>query len=118
MASPDRWILRPSYSFLDIRLQPTAGGTDMFDAQRLEGQSPRHQFSLRSSLDLSQKWEADFWMRYVDELSSIGTSAYLTADARLAWRPTRNLELADPRLNFPRPAGHAKVGLKKFRCWG
>ena len=67
---------------------------DAATAQLQEGESPMHQFALRSAIQLSASWELDFWLRYVDNLSSINISSYVTADVRLAWHPSKNLELA------------------------
>jgi iron complex outermembrane receptor protein len=38
--------------------------------------------------------EFDLITRYVDNLPAIGISSYATLDARLAWKPKRNLEWA------------------------
>ncbi len=57
-------------------------------------------------MDLSRQVELDVWLRYADSLESTGASvpgvsvvdpnipSYLTFDVRLAWRPTKDLELA------------------------
>lgn len=61
-----------------------------------EGQSPQQQLSLRTGFDPTPGVEADLWLRYVDELSDPGQAigAYWTLDARLAWRPSKDLELS------------------------
>ena len=109
----DRWTLRPSYTFLEIQLQRTASGTDVFGEKLEEGRSPKHQFALRSALDLSRHWEADVWLRYVDDLSSLHVPSYVTADARLAWHPTKNLELAIVGQNLFEPR-HAEFFQTNF----
>jgi len=56
--------------------------------------NPQHQFSLRSELDLPYDLEFDTALYYVDNLSNQGVSSYVRADARLGWKPLKNLELA------------------------
>ena len=67
--------------------------------------APEHQFSVRSSLDITRDVDFDLWLRYVDRIDAAGAaipgtsfpagiSDYLTLDARLAWRPYRTLELS------------------------
>ena len=56
--------------------------------------SPRHQFSLQSSFNLPGDVELDLWARYVDRLPAFDISSYVTLDARLAWAPVDDLELA------------------------
>ena len=59
-----------------------------------ERKSPRHQVSVRSFMDLPCHLSLDCTARYVDSLPAIAIPSYLTVDARLGWRPSRNLELA------------------------
>lgn len=61
-----------------------------------ETKSPQNQFYLRSSFDLPGHFELDIVGRYVDNLAgfSPGIRGYTTMDARLAWKPRKNLELA------------------------
>jgi iron complex outermembrane receptor protein len=65
-----------------------------------ETADPKHQFSLRSSMDLPQNIEFDVALRFVDsfEFNNNGAPdtvpAYFELEARLAWHPTKNLEIA------------------------
>jgi iron complex outermembrane receptor protein len=59
-----------------------------------EGRVPQHQFSLRSHMDFGSHWELDATLRFVDELPDFPIEQYLAMDLRIAWKPTRNLELA------------------------
>jgi iron complex outermembrane recepter protein len=91
------WRLHAAYSYLKVKMFLENPSTDEFNKGDAEGDSPRHQFSLRSGLDLGKKVQCDLWLRGVDRLSYIdGTSipGYLTLDARLAWKPLPKLELA------------------------
>jgi iron complex outermembrane receptor protein len=85
----DWWRLNGAYTFLRIFLQ---GGQQATVSDTTA--DPEHQFSLRSSMDLGHNLELDLWLRYVDEIPSIGISSYVTLDTRLAWKPLKNLELS------------------------
>jgi len=86
------WRLDAAYSYLRMDLELDSDSNDP-RGTTAEGESPRHQFSLRSSLDLPFKLELDLWLRFVDELPSLDVPGYVTADLRLGWRPRHNLEL-------------------------
>lgn len=63
------------------------------------GRDPENQVSLRSSLDLGNNVEFDLWGRYVDVLPAgvpggPRVNPYFGLDARIAWRPSKRLELA------------------------
>ena len=90
-----RWDL--AYSYLE---------TD-YDTRRVQdglqnGISPRHRLSLRSQFDISANVELDFWVRYTDDASAVNgrsptlvdIDSYVSTDARLAWHPNDNFELA------------------------
>jgi outer membrane receptor protein involved in Fe transport len=51
-----------------------------------------HQIGLRSSYDFTKRTSLDGQLRYVSSVA--GASAYATADVRLSYRPTSNLEFA------------------------
>jgi len=88
-----RWRLQAVYSYLQLLLDVDTGSkSDLF--KELARTAPHHQASLRSSLDLPRGVELDLWLRYVDNLPAPDIGSYLTLDARLAWTPRRNLELA------------------------
>ncbi|MFW2367013.1 MAG: TonB-dependent receptor plug domain-containing protein [Desulforhopalus sp.] len=64
--------------------------------------TPKHQASLRSSIDIADNMQVNLWLRYVDEISTRSTveqfavphpiDEYLLFDANLAWSPIDNLE--------------------------
>jgi len=91
------WRLHASYSYLRIKMYLEAPSTDTINQGDAEGDSPRHQFTLRSGVDLGKGVECDLWLRgagrlpYVDGVSIPG---YLTMDAHLAWKPLPKLELS------------------------
>ena len=94
----DWWRLQPSYSFLKMNLHTRPGSLDTTDVPLTENESPENQFSLRSMMDFPHGVSFDITMRYVDRLALPApytpVGSYVTADARLAWRVSKNLELA------------------------
>ena len=61
---------------------------------QLEGSSPRHTVSLRSTTSLSRGVEFDLWLRHVDSLPAFSVPSYTSVDARLGWKINRNLDVA------------------------
>jgi iron complex outermembrane receptor protein len=88
----DWWRWRGAYSYLQTQLQPRAGSMDIL-SQAAEGDR-HHQVSLSSSMDLPGHLQLDCTGRYVDSIPNLQIKSYITMDARLGWRATRNLELA------------------------
>ena len=84
------WQLRGGYTWLQKYLR-TDGKPNVNPSVR-EGNDPQNQFLLQSMMDLPAHFQLDFVARYVDRLASPPVPAYVTFDARLAWRH-RNLEL-------------------------
>jgi iron complex outermembrane recepter protein len=85
----DWWRIKGSYTFAEMKID------QKITLAEAQNQSlPRHQFSLRSNMNLGKEIEADAWLRYVDGFDNGGVPSYLTLDLRLAWRPVKKLELA------------------------
>ncbi len=87
------WRLIPSYSWLkfDLRLAPGSHDTtSLADA----GESPQHQFQIRSNLDISKRLQFDSALYYVSSLPTVDVSAYARVDARLGFRPRKDLEIS------------------------
>ncbi len=89
----DGWRLQAAYSYLRIFLHLEDGSTDTI-SESAEEESPRNQFSLRSSMDLYRNLEWDMWLRYVDDLPALNVDSYVSLDTRLAWNMRRNLVLS------------------------
>jgi iron complex outermembrane receptor protein len=70
--------------------------SDSLDATSLDpaGSSPRHQFSLRSSIDLTRNLQQDFTWRYVGGLNGLAIPSYYSLDAHLGWSLSRHLNLS------------------------
>ena len=95
----ENWRLIASYSYVHLDIQPH--GTDENRGEFLAGTTPRHQFSLRSLLDLPGGLRLDAQFRHSAELeqqpeivSGPGIDAYSELDVRLAWQASERLELA------------------------
>lgn len=88
----ETWRLSGSYSFLRMVLR-SRPGYDV-DYEGSEGNSPINQVRFYSAWDLGRRWELDSGLRYVDALPTQNVPAYITMDARLAWRPNQSLEIA------------------------
>jgi iron complex outermembrane receptor protein len=93
------WRIQPIYSYLSLTSSSTSGSpVSIANAQLLNGSDPQHQWSLRSSMSLTDRQQFDLWLRYVSKLGgrsvSFSIPAYTTLDLRYAWRPTRDLELS------------------------
>jgi iron complex outermembrane receptor protein len=56
--------------------------------------APRHMALLESRTDLGSRTSFDLVVRHVGALEATRVPAYTALDARLAWRPHRELELA------------------------
>ena len=93
------WRITAGYTLLmeDLGVQP--GRSDLSNGQG-EAFDPKHQFQVRSSLDLPSQVELDVWLRYVDEVGNTSARGfgimpdYFSLDVRLGWSPSDNVELA------------------------
>ncbi len=88
VAVADSWRLSVSYSLLMLQVH----GEPASEAVNFELNAPTHQVVVRSSYDISRQVSLDADLRYVDNVQAV--AAYVTADVRLAWRPTANLDLS------------------------
>lgn len=85
------WRLQTNYSYLQIQIHSSTGSVSQDVA---EGQSPHHQFNLRSSMDLPHNVQLDTFFRYVDSLPERNIDSYLEMDVRLGWKPVKNIEFS------------------------
>lgn len=88
------WRVAANYSYLRIQLSKDAGGLDVSQERRNEGQSPRHQLQVQGSVDLPGNWSADVAARYISGLPAAAIPGYGSANLRLAWRVSTGLEFA------------------------
>ncbi len=87
------WRLQSAYTYLQMQLHLDGDSTDQ-TSEFTEGESPHHQLSLRSSMDIMTDLDLDLWARYVDNLPAQGIGSYVTLDVRLAWKPRNDLALS------------------------
>ena len=87
------WRLSAGALFLDQDLHLKPDSTDTTGVAAA-GNDPKHQFSLRSSLDIAGNQHFDVMARYVGELPNPKVPAYTAVDARYAWQLNRSFELS------------------------
>lgn len=91
------WRLQASYSHLNATMYLDNGATDDINRSNAAGGSPRNQGSIRSGFNICSGVELDLWLRMVDRvryIDRVSIPGYVTGDARIAWKPTKNLELS------------------------
>ncbi len=77
-----------SYLHLDVKNAETAGRGISLDTETL---SPKHQFKLRSYLNLPMNFSFDSELYYVSELEQQDIDSYIRLDLQLSWQPKENL---------------------------
>jgi iron complex outermembrane receptor protein len=108
----NRWKLKAGYALLRqvFQLNP---GSQSPSSLLAAGDSPRHQFQVRSQLDLPRQTEFDASVYYVDRLLDQSIPAYTRLDLRFGWHPLESVDLdvigqnllAPRQLEFLRNAG-------------
>ena len=78
----------PSYSHLQVRNKVPEG----HEAE--SGEDPKHQFTLRSQLDLTHNVELDAFFRHIDKLPGLKVASYQALDLRLSWKPMPKMEVS------------------------
>lgn len=87
------WRLQGNYSYLQMQLH-ARNSSNSVAPDAAEGDSPHHQFSFRSSMDIFDGIQLDTTVRYVDNLPNQNVDSYTEMDIRLAWVPMKDLELS------------------------
>jgi iron complex outermembrane recepter protein len=125
--------LTASYSHLDLRLDPR--GADLNRGRFLAGSTPRHQFALRSYLDLPARFQFDVMFRRLGRIRQIpqivtgeGLGGYAELDVRLAWDGWRRMEISLVGQNLlhgrhaefgaPADRGEIERGVYAKLAWG
>jgi iron complex outermembrane receptor protein len=88
-----KWRLVGSYSYLQMDIRKNFDSQDP-TPDSPNGSSPRHQWYLRSSIDLPKHFEHDTTLRFVDHLPSLNIPSYYSLDAHLGWRPVSQVEFS------------------------
>jgi len=91
------WRLNAGYSYTQMQLHLRNGSVDQteeFD----EGDTPHHQTTIRSLWQVSENWQLDTAMRYVDMIeggrNKESVDSYVAVDIRLAWQVYEALEVS------------------------
>jgi iron complex outermembrane receptor protein len=88
----ENWRLQASDALLWMHSHTSAVAGQL--PSTADGESPKNQFSLRSSLDLSHGLSWDAWLRYVSRIKSFNIPAFTTLDLRLAWHASKDIEIS------------------------
>ena len=91
----DWWKLQASFSTLQV--DGTSQQNDSYLKQNetlIEELSANNTANLRSSMDLTNQWNLDFWVRYMDNLRNARVSNYTALDFRIARKFGKDLELS------------------------
>ena len=93
------WRLHGSYSFTQLQFHPSTASNDQVE-EASEDVTPHHQFTVRSLWQVSDNWQFDSTLRYVDliKASSVpnvnAVKSYITIDLRIAWQAHESVELS------------------------
>jgi len=91
----DFWHLTSSYTWFKLDARYANNSTaDPSRLLHLENSDPRHQFSVRSNIQLPHNLEFNTNFYYTDSLRGREVPVQARLDLRLAWNPTRKLQLA------------------------
>ena len=104
----NRWQISPGYSYLDMNVKFEPSSQDVLD-RGFAGLSPKHQFQVRSNLNLPHRLEWDASLYYVSELWSAPVPAYERLDTRIGWRAGESLEFSVVGQNLLSPR-HGEFG--------
>ncbi|MDQ1833034.1 TonB-dependent receptor plug domain-containing protein [Massilia scottii] len=89
-----RWRLVAGLVLQDIDAGLVSGSRDVSVATGIGTNDPASYWSLRSSHELSDAWQAELALRRVGQLPQPPVPAYYELDLRMAWQAHRNVEVA------------------------
>lgn len=90
------WTLKGAYSYLNFDQNYLDGKKPIFDLYLTFKNSPSHQVSFQSWMDLTEKIEVNTWIRYVSEweiFEGIATESYVSFDIQIRWKLTKNFDV-------------------------
>ena len=100
---PVSWIgIDLNYTYVKIDYDRPASDV-LDDGGFIENATPNHLVTLRTSMDFTDQWQFNFWLRWQDSTRT-GTNlsffnpettidSFATVDANIRWRPSENLEV-------------------------
>ncbi len=88
-----KWKLVGSYSYLQMNIRKNADSLDP-TPDLPNGISPRHQWYLRSSIDLPRHFDSDTTLRFVDHLPGLNLPSYYSLDSHVGWRPVTRVQFS------------------------
>jgi iron complex outermembrane receptor protein len=98
------WKVITGYTFLQVHLHTVPGSQDISTVPDTEGNSPHHEFQVRSLFNVSRNVRFDSALYFVGTLPGAQVERYARVDVRLAWKLSPALEfsaggqnLLDPR---------------------
>jgi iron complex outermembrane receptor protein len=97
-----RWRIVPGYSLLHMKVVRDPVSQDS-QVELTPGNSPKHQFQIRSLLNLRRNLDWDSSLSYIGRLDSLGIPSYTRLDTRLAWRIGEFVELSVAGQNLLSP---------------
>lgn len=86
------WRISGGYTFMKIRIDDS--GSNDITAEGQEGDTPEHQFQIRSLIELPWNVEFDTALFYVGKVANQGVDNYTRLDVRFGWRPRPAWELS------------------------
>jgi iron complex outermembrane recepter protein len=89
----DWWRVSPGVSWLKEQLRFKSGASGLLGTSQA-GDDPSTHATVTSSMDLGHHTSFDASLRYVGALPDPILEHYYEADARLAWRPSRAIEVS------------------------
>ena len=87
------WRLAGGYSALDKHLKFETGSSLVLGVMQA-GDDPKHQASLKSSMDLGRDVTLDAAVRYVSALPNPRIPSYVQLDSRIAWNISDRVQVA------------------------
>ncbi len=103
-----RWRLSAGVSLLHMNVIKDPGSQDS-SVQGTTGNTPQHQFQIRSAMRLKHNLDWDTSAYFVGKLTESSIPAYTRVDARLGWRIGESVELSLVGQNLLTPR-HSEFG--------
>ncbi len=88
------WRLECSYSYLDSHFWIKEGHREHSRLATTFLDSPNHQVTFRSNMNIFQNLELDVWLKYLSNLQQLDIPSYVGLDVRIGWRIAPGLELS------------------------